>query len=65
MYSCGGYGLAQQRLTEQAGEEFDALMRRWLLQPMGLQHSDFALRRPGLEAVARGHEAAGKTITSG
>jgi len=65
MYSGAGYSLAQQRLTEQAGEEFDALMRRWLLQPMGLQHSDFALRRPGLEAVARGHDATGKAITGG
>jgi CubicO group peptidase (beta-lactamase class C family) len=65
MYWCAGYGLAQQRLTEQAGEEFDALMRRWLLQPMGLQHSDFPLCRPGLEAVARGHDATGKAITGG
>ncbi len=65
MYSGAGYSLAQQRLSELAGEDFEPLMQRWLLQPLGLRHSDFALRKPGAAAVAHGHDAKGQPVPGG
>ena len=65
MYSGAGYSLAQRYLSERTGEEFDTLMQRWLLQPLGMRHSDFALRKPGPEPVARGHDSTGQLVPGG
>lgn len=62
MYSGAGYSLAQRYLSDRTGESFDTLMQRWLLQPLAMRHTDFALRKPGTEAVARGHDAAGRRL---
>lgn len=58
-YSGGGYSVLQLLLEDVTGEAFPALMRRLVLEPVGMEHSLF---NPGVpdslrSVTAAGHEA--------
>ncbi|AWN24658.1 serine hydrolase [Deinococcus irradiatisoli] len=57
-YSNFGYGLLALALSEAAGEPYPAALRRWLLGPLELHHTDFAPRTP--LALPRGLLGSGK-----
>lgn len=57
-YSGGGYSVLQLLLQDVSGEPFPTLMRRLVLDPLGMNHSQFAPTVPdSLKSVtAAGHE---------
>ena len=63
-YSGGGFMVVQQLLIDVAGERFPELMRRIVLQKMGMKDSTFAQPLPGRLAAraARGHRETGEKI---
>ncbi|MEL7482205.1 MAG: serine hydrolase domain-containing protein, partial [Pseudomonadota bacterium] len=67
-YSGGGYQLAQYWAETVSGEPFDALMKRLVLDAVGMPNSTFTLYTPETypsEDVARAHLSGGKQIDAG
>ncbi|MBZ9610449.1 serine hydrolase domain-containing protein [Rheinheimera maricola] len=66
-YSGAGYTLAEIALTDTFKQPFEQLMASWLLSPLGMTNSSFALDYPqqGGVLVALGHDRSGKTLTGG
>jgi CubicO group peptidase (beta-lactamase class C family) len=64
-YSGGGYLILQQALMDLDGMSFEAVMRRRVLDPLGMSTSTFAALRPVGELVASGHTAAGERVEGG
>lgn len=66
-YSGAGYTLAEIALTDTFKQPFEQLMASWLLSPLGMKNSSFALDYPQQQGVqvALGHEASGKVINGG
>lgn len=58
-YSGGGYTVAQLMATDLTGERFPELMRRLVLEPVGMSRSTFENPPPDAQArhAASGHEA--------
>lgn len=63
-YSGGGYSLAQIALQDTQGLAFEALMRRWLLAPVGMRRATFVLQSAGAD-VAEGHADSGVRVPEG
>ena len=66
-YSGGGYTLAEVALQDIFKEPFERIMKEWILDPVGMQHSQFTQPLPEAEAagVARGYWATGKPLDGG
>lgn len=66
-YSGAGYTLIETALQDQLHQPFDALMREWLIAPLGMREASFA--QPAAETdrarVARGHAADGSAVPGG
>lgn len=63
-YSGGAYTVAQIALQDRLGQDFEALMRRWLFEPVAMNRATFALQRPGAP-VALGHLDGGRPVAGG
>ena len=66
-YSGAGYTLAEIALTDHFKQPFEQLIDTWLLSPLGMKNSGFALDYPqqhGVE-VALGHDRSGNILTGG
>lgn len=66
-YSGGAYTLAEVALQDKFGEEFSGIMRRWILEPAGMQYSDFTQPRTAskTEQVAKGYTSSGVVLEGG
>ncbi|MBL7472026.1 serine hydrolase domain-containing protein [Robertkochia sediminum] len=66
-YSGGGYTLAEVALQDHFGKEFSEIMKEWILDPVGMKHSEFTQPLPEseYERVAKGHTANGEMIAGG
>jgi len=66
-YSGGGYTLAEQALQEIYGDEFSNIMKKWILEPAGMKHSEFTQPLPVSKSnnVAKGHTRSGMVIDGG
>jgi CubicO group peptidase (beta-lactamase class C family) len=66
-YSGGGYSVMQQLCTDVTGQPFADLLRKTVLEPMGMADSTFAqpLSSHLFEQAARGHDATGTVIEGG
>jgi CubicO group peptidase (beta-lactamase class C family) len=66
-YSGGGYSVAQLLMTETAGTDFARLIRRSVLDPVGMTRSSFEqpLSPDARRAAAAGHDADGRTVPGG
>lgn len=67
-YSGGGYQVAQLWAETVTGEPFDRLMRRLVLEPVGMSHSTFAVRDVAPDEsqnIARAHDFDGSEIAGG
>ncbi|MEV1025576.1 amino acid adenylation domain-containing protein [Streptomyces sp. NPDC050264] len=67
LYSSSNYTVVQQVLQDVTGQEFAPLMRRLVLDPLGMRDSDFAPRVPDLPGttLARNHDAKGAPYPEG
>ncbi len=63
-YSGGGFVVMQQLLSDVAGARFDEIMRRTVLEPLGMTHSTYAqpLPAPYWASAAAGHRDDGQEI---
>jgi CubicO group peptidase (beta-lactamase class C family) len=65
-YSGGGYVILQRALMDLDGLAFEALMRKRVLNPLGMTASSFSiLRADGRSEIASGHTAAGQRVQGG
>ncbi|PHN06996.1 serine hydrolase domain-containing protein [Flavilitoribacter nigricans] len=66
-YSGGGYTLAEVALQDHFGEEFSNIMQQWILEPAGMQYSEFTQPLPASRSsqVARAYTATGEAIAGG
>ncbi|MEM1195577.1 MAG: serine hydrolase domain-containing protein [Pseudomonadota bacterium] len=67
-YSGGGYTVAQWWAEQASGEDFPSLMRRLVLDPLGMERSTFATAPApdfARDNVARGYLATGEMIAGG
>ena len=65
-YSGGGYVILQQVLVDLDGMTFEALMRKRVLDPLGMTASTFSrLRTDGGSETASGHTAGGVRVEGG
>ncbi len=66
-YSGGGYTLAELALQDIYQQEFESIMRKWVLEPIGMDNSDFAQPLPASSAdrIAKGHTQSGEQIQGG
>ena len=67
-YAGGGYQIAQLWAETVSGEPFPSLMRRLVLDPVGMSMSDFTQPPPGdvgPEGYARAHESDGAPLEGG
>ncbi len=66
-YAGAGYTLAEIALTDKFKQPFAQLMDTWVLSPLGMTNSSFAIDYPEQagKQIALGHEASGKTISGG
>ncbi|MER6210907.1 amino acid adenylation domain-containing protein [Streptomyces sp. NPDC001642] len=67
LYSSSNFTVVQQVLQDVTGQEFAPLMRRLVLNPLGMRDSDFAPRVPDLPGTttARNHQASGEPYPEG
>ena len=61
-YSNLGAGLLGHALALRAGERYDALLRRRVLEPLGLRDTRIAIPPADARRFAAGHDAAGDTV---
>ena len=66
-YAGAGYTLAEIALTDKFKQPFEHVMDSWVLSPLGMVNSSFAIDYPQQSGkqIALGHEAAGNTISGG
>jgi len=66
-YSGGGYTLAELALEDIFNDEFSNIMKKWILEPAGMTHSEFTqpLPAPDSMLVAKGHDKSGEVIEGG
>lgn len=66
-YSGGGYCVLQQLLCDVTGLEFAELMRRLVLEPLGMEHSTYAQPLPAAlhDSAAIGHEMRARSAIAG
>ena len=66
-YSGGGYTLAELALQDIYGDEFSNIMKKWILEPTGMQDSEFTQPLPDSKAnqVAKGHTQSGDVLDGG
>lgn len=67
MYSGAGYTVVEVALQDIFDKPFEQLMDTWVLQPLNMQHSSFAMAYPQQADVeiALGHDSAGVVIEGG
>lgn len=66
-YSGGAYTLAEVALQDTFDNEFASIMKKWILNPVGMKHSDFAQPLPASahKQVAKGYTRSGKVLEGG
>lgn len=66
-YSGGGYTLAEVALQDIYNDEFSNIMKKWILDPAGMEHSEFTQPLPESKSnkVAKGHTQTGELIEGG
>ncbi|MGB5556231.1 MAG: serine hydrolase domain-containing protein, partial [Flavobacteriaceae bacterium] len=66
-YSGGGYTLAELALQDIYGDEFSNIMKKWILEPAGMQNSEFTQPLPDSKSnqVAKGHTQSGDVLDGG
>ena len=66
-YSGGGYTLAEVALQDIFNEEFSTIMKKWILDPTGMENSEFTqpLQARDLNNVAKGHTSDGVVLDGG
>jgi len=66
-YSGGAYTLAELALQDIYGDEFSNIMKKWILEPAGMEHSEFT--QPLLDSitnqVAKGYTQSGDILEGG
>ena len=66
-YSGGGYTLAELALQNIYNDEFSSIMKKWILEPAGMKHSEFTQPLPASkwDQAARGHTPSGEVVEGG
>lgn len=66
-YSGGAYTLAELALQDIYNDEFSNIMKKWILEPAGMQNSEFTLPLPDSKSdqVAKGHTQSGDILDGG
>jgi CubicO group peptidase (beta-lactamase class C family) len=66
-YSGGGYTLAELALQDIYSDDFSSIMKKWILEPAGMSHSEFTQPLPDSNAneVAWGYTQSGEAIEGG
>ena len=66
-YSGGGYTLAELALQDIYNEEFSNILKKWILEPAGMEHSEFTQPLPDSKSnqVAKGHTQSGEVLDGG
>ncbi|WOD43219.1 serine hydrolase [Hwangdonia lutea] len=66
-YSGGGYTLAEVALQDIHNDTFSNLMKTWILDPVGMNHSEFTqpLIVKDSSKIAKGHTQSGKVLDGG
>ncbi|TRZ42426.1 serine hydrolase domain-containing protein [Robertkochia solimangrovi] len=67
LYSGGGYTLAETALQDLYQEDFSKIMKKWILEPVGMHDSEFTQPLPAtkINQVAKGHAYTGEVIEGG
>jgi len=63
-YSGGAYTLAELALQDYFAADFSGIMQKWILEPVGMEHSTFTQPFPVADSnkVAKGYTYAGKRV---
>jgi CubicO group peptidase (beta-lactamase class C family) len=66
-YSGGGYTLAEQALQDIYSDEFPNIMKKWILEPAGMKHSEFTQPLPASKSdqAAKGYTQSGIVLEGG
>lgn len=66
-YSGGAYTLAEQALQDIYNDEFSNIMKKWILEPAGMKHSEFTQPLPASKSdqVAKGYTQSGGLVDGG
>jgi CubicO group peptidase (beta-lactamase class C family) len=64
-YSGEGFWYLQQVVEQITGERLEPWIQRIVLQPIGMKRSSFVWRDDLADSIAAGHDASGKTKTTG
>ncbi|MCB0667547.1 MAG: beta-lactamase family protein [Saprospiraceae bacterium] len=66
-YSGGGYTLAELALQDIFNEAFPDIMQKWILAPVGMDHSEFTQPLSALDSIraAKGYTQSGAVIEGG
>jgi CubicO group peptidase (beta-lactamase class C family) len=66
-YSGGGYTLAELALQDIYNDAFSNIMKKWILEPAGMENSEFTQPLPDSQAnrVAKGHTQSGEMLDGG
>jgi CubicO group peptidase (beta-lactamase class C family) len=66
-YSGGGYTLAELALQDIYEDEFSSIMQKWILDPAGMEQSEFTQPLPDSKSdqVAKGHSQSGDKLDGG
>ncbi|MCA6075020.1 serine hydrolase domain-containing protein [Fulvivirga sedimenti] len=66
-YSGGAYTLAEVALQNIFNDEFSTIMKRWILDPAGMNHSEFTQPLPASDSnrVAKGYTFSGDMVEGG
>ncbi len=66
-YSGGGYTLAELALQDIYKDDFSNIMKKWILEPAGMKHSEFTQPLPDSKSnqVAKGHTQSGEVVAGG
>lgn len=66
-YSGGAYTVSELALQDIFNEEFPEIMKKWILEPAGMEHSDFTQPLPESKSnqVAKGYTQSGEVLDGG
>lgn len=66
-YSGGAYTLAELAIQDRFNDEFASIMKKWILDPAGMKHSDFTQPLPAskFNQVAKGYSHTGSVLEGG
>ncbi|MCB2220614.1 MAG: beta-lactamase family protein [Bacteroidetes bacterium] len=66
-YSGGGYTLAELALEDIFNDDFPNIMQKWILEPAGMNHSEFTQPLPVADSMlaAKGHTQSGAVVEGG